>query len=115
MYPPRTKAEALAQRGYVVVRLHNPTDQVPNVRHLRVQHTFSPMTSLELQSSHVLRESFVGTMMLLYRRRASPKHRYSPIEVDYGGGGHRTRRKDQINCWIFGGPAAPVYKGARGR
>ena len=32
----------------VVVRLHDPTDQVPNARHLRVQHTFSPMTSLEL-------------------------------------------------------------------
>ena len=45
----------------VVVRLHDPTDQVPNVRHLRVQHTFSPMTSLELRSSRVLRESFVST------------------------------------------------------
>ena len=32
----------------VVVRLHDPTDQVPNVRHLRVLHTFSSMTSLEL-------------------------------------------------------------------
>ena len=32
----------------VVVRLHDPTDQVPNARHLRVQHTFSSMTSLEL-------------------------------------------------------------------
>ena len=29
---------------YVVVRLHDPTDQVPNARHLRVQHTFSSMT-----------------------------------------------------------------------
>ena len=35
----------------VVVRLHDPTDQVPNARHLRVQHTFSSMTSLELRSS----------------------------------------------------------------
>ena len=32
----------------VVVRLHDPTDQVPNVRHFRVQHTFRSMTSLEL-------------------------------------------------------------------
>ena len=29
-------------------RLHDPTDLVPNVRHLRVQHTFSSMTCLEL-------------------------------------------------------------------
>ena len=32
----------------VVERLHDPTDLVPNVQHLRVQHTFSSMTSLEL-------------------------------------------------------------------
>ena len=31
-----------------VERLHDPTDLVPNVRHLRVQHMFSSMTSLEL-------------------------------------------------------------------
>ena len=35
----------------VVVRLHDPTDQVPNVRHLQVPHTFSSMTSLELRST----------------------------------------------------------------
>ena len=32
----------------VVERLHDPTDLVPNVRHLRVQHMFSLMTFLEL-------------------------------------------------------------------
>ena len=32
----------------VVERLHDPTDLVPNVQHLQVQHTFSSMTSLEL-------------------------------------------------------------------
>ena len=32
----------------VVEHLRDPTDQAPNVRHLRVQHTFSSMTSLEL-------------------------------------------------------------------
>ena len=51
---------------------------------------------------------------MFYQRRASPKH-YSIIEVDYGGGGHRTRLKDQtINCCVFGVPPAPVYKGAKG-
>ena len=36
------------------------------------------------------------------------------IEVDYGGGGHRTRLKinDQLVC--LGVPPALVYKGARG-
>ena len=53
-------------------------------------------------------------MMMFYRRRASPKHRYSIVEVDYGGGGHRTLLKDQtINCCVYGVPPAPVYKGAR--
>ena len=58
----------------------------------------------------------VVTMMMFYRRRASPKHRYSIIKVDYGGGGHHTRlrddRLDQLVCLEV--PPAPVYKGARG-
>ena len=55
------------------------------------------------------------TMMMFYRRRASPKHRYSIIEVDYGGGGHRTQLKDQtINCCVLEVPPTLVYKGAKG-
>ena len=54
-------------------------------------------------------------MMMFYRRRASPKHRYDITEVESGGGGHRTRLRDQsINCCVYGVPPAPVYKGARG-
>ena len=50
-------------------------------------------------------------MMMFYRRRASPKHRYDIIEVDYGGGGHHTRLRDQeINCCVYGVPPS-VYKG----
>ena len=52
---------------------------------------------------------------MFYRRRASPKHRYDIIEVDYGGGRHRTRlrdARDQLLCLEV--PPAPVYKGARG-
>ena len=56
MYPRRPKAEALTQRVDVVVRLHDPTDQVPNVRHLRVQHTFNSVTSHEL----TIQQSFEG-------------------------------------------------------
>ena len=63
---PRTLADCKRKRYDnavdVVVRLHDPSDQVPNARHLRVLHMFSSMTSLELRSSRVLRESFVSTM-----------------------------------------------------
>ena len=47
-YPRRPKAEAFDNAVDVVELLLAPTDQVPNVRHLRVLHTFSSMTSLEL-------------------------------------------------------------------
>ena len=51
-------------------------------------------------------------MMMFYRRRASPKHRYDMTEVDYDGGGHRTRLKDQhINLCVYGVPLGHVYKG----
>ena len=58
----------------------------------------------------------VVTMMMFYRRKASPKLRDDMTEVEYGGGGHRTwLRNDhdyQLVCLRV--PAAPVYKGARG-
>ena len=47
-YPRRPKAKALSNAVDVVERLCDPTDQVSNAWHLRVQHTFSTMTSLEL-------------------------------------------------------------------
>ena len=40
----------------------------------------------------------VVTILMFYRRRASPKHRYNMIEVEYGGRGHRTRlRNDHVD------------------
>src|SRR4051812_37116269 len=53
---------------------------------------------------------------MYYRRRASPKHRDNMTEVEYGGGGHRTRlRNDHVDqLCVLGCPPAPVYKGARG-
>ena len=47
MYPRRPKAEAFDNAIDVVELLLVPTDQVPNVRHPRVLHMFSSMTSLE--------------------------------------------------------------------
>ena len=55
-------------------------------------------------------------MLMFYRRKASPKHYYDIIEVEYGGAGHRTRLidlKDQLLLSVEV-PPAPVYKGARG-
>ena len=47
-YPRRPKAEAFDNAVDVVELLIVPTDQVPNARHLRILHTFSSMTALEL-------------------------------------------------------------------
>ena len=47
-YPRSSKAETFYNAVDVVELLLVPTNQVLNVRHLRVLHTFSSMTSLEL-------------------------------------------------------------------
>ena len=47
-YPCRPKAEAFDNAVDVVELLLAPTDQVPNIQHLRVLHTFSTMTPLVL-------------------------------------------------------------------
>ena len=47
-HPRRPKAEVFDNTIDVVKFLLIPTDQAPNVRHLRVLHTFSSMMSLEL-------------------------------------------------------------------
>ena len=47
-YPCRPKAEAFDNAVDVVKLLLVLTDQAPDVRHLRVLHMFSSMTSLEL-------------------------------------------------------------------
>src|SRR3954470_18257945 len=59
----------------------------------------------------------VVTILMLYRRRASPKHRYNIIE-DYGGGGHRTRlreRSRRSTCVSRGAPLPPYIKEQGGR
>ena len=105
----------------VVVRLHGPTDQAPKLRHLRVlahvQLDDDPRTPIQQSVGDEFRQhDGMVTILMFYRRRASPKHRYNIIE-EYGGTGHRTRLRndleDQLVC--HGVPPAPVYKGARGR
>ena len=104
----------------VVVRLHGPTDQAPKLRHLRVlahvQLDDVPRTPIQPSVEGEFRQhDGVVTMMMFYRHRASPKHRYDIIEVDYGGGGHRTRlRVQEINCCVYGAPPPPYIKGGGG-
>ena len=75
-------------------------DQAPKLRHLRVlahvQLDDDPRTPIQQSVGEEFRQhDGVVTILMHYSSRASPKHRYSIIEVDYGGGGHRTRLKDQ--------------------
>ena len=76
----------------VAIRLHDPTD--PSTERT------APPSSAHVQLDDVprtpIQKSFTGefcqhdgvvTMMMLYQRRASPKHLYDIIEVEYSGGG----------------------------
>ena len=79
----------------VLVRLHGPTDQAPKLRHLRVlahvQLDDDPRTPIQQSVGEEFRQhEGVVTILMYYRRRAAPKHRYNIIE-DYGGRGHSTR------------------------
>ena len=113
-YPRRSKAEAFSNAVDVVERLHDPTDpstecmEPPCSAH--VQHDDVPRTPIQPSVEGEFRQhNGVVTMMMFYRRRASPKHRYDMTEVEYGGRGHRTRlrndHEDQLVC--HGVPPCP--------
>ena len=54
----------------VLERLLDSTDQAPNVRHLRVQHMFNSMTSLELLIQQSVEEGFRqhnGVVMMMVK------------------------------------------------
>ena len=55
-YPRRSKAEAFDNAVDVVELLLAPTDQVPNVQHLQVLHTFISLTFLTLLVQQVVEE-----------------------------------------------------------
>ena len=76
----------------VVVRLHDPTD--PSTE--RTTPPSSAHVQLDDDPRAPIQQSFgdefcqhdgVVTMMMLYRRRASPKLRDDMTKVEYGGGG----------------------------
>ena len=72
------------------------------------------MTSHELTIQQSVGDEFcqhdgVVTMIMLYRRKASPKLRDDMTEVEYGGGGHRTWL-GTINLCVLGCPLPPYIK-----
>ena len=92
-YCPRTLVDRKRKRYDnavdVVVRLHDPSSA-------HVQLDDDPRTPIQQSVGDEFRQhDGVVTMMMFYQRRASPKHHYDIIEVDYCGGGHRTRLRDQ--------------------
>ena len=99
----------------VVVRLHGPTDQAPKLRHLRVlahvQLDDDPQTLIQQNVREEFRQQDgMVTILMFYRRRASPKHRYNIIE-DYGGRGNRTRlrkRSRGSTCVSRGAPCPRI-------
>ena len=83
----------------VVVRLHDPTDPStertapPSSAHVQLDN--DPRTLIQQSVGDEFRQhDGVVTMMMFYRRRASPKLRDDMTEVEYGGGGHRTQLRN---------------------
>ena len=107
-YPRRPTAEALTQ--------HRGSSRASS-RSDRSKHRYSGtsefLAHVQLDDAPwaLIQQSFgdefrqhdgVMTMMMFYRRRASPKHCNDMTEVEYGGAGHRTRlrndHEDQLVC-----------------
>ena len=83
----------------VVVRLHDPTDPStertapPSSAHVQLDD--DPRAPIQQSFGDEFRQhDGVVTMMMFYRRRASPKLCDDMTEVEYGGGGHRTRLRN---------------------
>ena len=107
----------------VVVRLYDPTDPStertapPSSAHVQLDD--DPRAPMQQSFGDEFRQhDGVVTMMMFYRRRASPKLRDDMTEVEYGGGGHRTRlrndHEDQLVC-LWGVPLPPYLKEQGGR
>ena len=102
-YRPRTLVDHKRKRYEnavdVVVRLHDSTDPStertapPCSAHVQLDDV--PRAPIQRSVGDEFRQhDGVVTMMMFYRRRASPKLRDDMTEVEYGGGGHRTRLRN---------------------
>ena len=84
----------------VVVCLHDPTgpstERTAPPCSAHVQLDDVPRTPIQQGVGDEFRQhDGMVTMMMFYRRKASLKHRNDMTEVEYGGGGHRTRLRDE--------------------
>ena len=102
-YHPRTLVDRKRKRYEnavdVVIRLHDPTDpstgRTAPPSSANVQLDNIPRTLIQqIVGDEFRQHDGVVTMMMLYRRRSSPKLRDDMTEVEYGGGGHRTRLRN---------------------
>ena len=91
----------------VVECLHDPTDpsteRTTPLSSAHVQLDDDPRTPIQQSVGDEFRQhDGVVTMMMFYRHRDLPKLRDDMTEVEYGGGGHRTRLRndleDQLVC-----------------
>ena len=100
---PRTLVDRKRKRYHntvdVVVHLHDPTDPStertapPSSAHVQLDD--DPRAPIQQSFGDEFRQhDGVVTMMMLYRRRASPKLCNDMTEVEYGGRGHRTRLRN---------------------
>ena len=83
----------------VVVRLYDPTDPStertapPSSAHIQLDD--DPRAPIQQSfGEEFCQHDGVVTILMFNRRRASPKHRYNMTELEYGGGGHRTRLRN---------------------
>ena len=96
----RTNADRLRKRSHnveeVVVRLPDLTDPSTGTSEFlaHVQLDDVPRAPIQQSVEEEFRHHAVVMMMMLYRRRASPKLRDDMTEVEYGGGGARTRLRN---------------------
>ena len=99
----RTNADRLRKRSHnveeVVERFPDPTDPStertapPSSAHVQLDD--DPRAPIQQSFGDEFRQhDGVVTMMMFYQRRASPKLRDDMTEVEYGGGGHRTRLRN---------------------
>ena len=91
-YPTQTDCGSNDNAVDVVVRLHDPTDPStertapPSLAHVQLDDV--PRAPIQLSVGDEFRQhDGVVTMMMFYRRRASPKLRDNMTEVEYGGRG----------------------------
>ena len=100
---PRTLVDRKRKRFNIVVdvveRLRDPTDPStertapPSSAHIQLDD--DPRTPISQSVGDEFRQhDGVVTMMMFYRRRASPKLRDDMTEVEYGGRGHRIRLRN---------------------